>query len=61
MYGIAYKDGTTVCKSSLPYLGYSLEVLKDIEKVGYVLLIDGKRTKFPTAAQYKEVHHARTP
>lgn len=58
MYGIAYKDGTTVCRSSLPYLGYPFDVLKDMEKAGYILLIDGKGTKFPTAAQYKEVHHA---
>lgn len=57
MYGIAYKDGTTVCQSSLPYLGYSLDVLKDMEKAGYILLIDDKRTKFPTAAQYKEVRN----
>lgn len=56
-YGIAYKDGTTVCQSPLPYLGYSLNVLKNLEKAGYVLLIDGKRAKFPTAAQYKEAHN----
>lgn len=57
-YGIAYRDGTTVCRSSLPYLGYSLDVLKDMEKAGYVLLVDDKRVKFPTASQYKEVHNA---
>lgn len=54
---IAYRDGTVVCRSSLPYLGYSLTVLKDMEQAGYVLLIDGKRTKFPTAAQFREAQH----
>lgn len=58
MYGIAYKKGPTVCQSSLPYLGYSLDILKDMEKAGYVLLIDGRQAKYPTAAQYKEVHNA---
>ena len=56
-YGIAYRDGTVVCCSSQPYLGYTLDVLKDMEKAGYLLLIDGKRAKFPTATQLKEARH----
>lgn len=53
IYGIACSDGTKLCQSSLPYLSYSLDVLKDLEKAGYILLIDGKRTRFPSAAQHK--------
>lgn len=57
MYGIAYRDGTVVCQSTVSYLGYPFDVLKDMERAGYVLLIDGKRTKFPTVSQYKEVRN----
>ena len=57
IYGIAYKDGTVVCQSTLPYLGYSFSTLKEMERAGYILLIDGKKAKFPTAAQIKEAHH----
>ena len=57
IYGIVYRDGTVVCHSSLPYLGYSYAALKDMEQAGYILLIDGRRTKFPTAAQFKEAHN----
>ena len=54
IHKITNRDGTVVCQSTLPYLGYSLPVLKDMEKAGYILLIDGKRAKFPTASQHKE-------
>lgn len=56
-YAIAHKDGTVVCRSSLPYLGYPLSILKGMEHAGYVLLVNGKRAKFPTAAQFKEVQY----
>lgn len=55
MYAITRRDGTVVCCSSLPYLGYSLELLKDMEQAGYLLLVDGRKTKYPTAAQWKEL------
>ena len=57
-YTVAYRDGTVVCQSSIPYLGYSHSTLKSLEQAGYILLVDGKRTKFPTTAQMKEA--ART-
>ena len=53
-YAIGYRDGTVVCHSSLPYLGYSFPTLKDMEQAGYILFLGGKRVKFPTAGQLKE-------
>lgn len=57
MYAIAHRDGTVVCRSSLPFLGYQLELLKDMEQAGYLLLVDGRKIKYPTVAQWKELTH----
>ena len=57
IYAIAHRDGTVACRSGIPYLGYSLPILKDMEQAGYLLLLDGKRTKLPAAAQLREVRH----
>lgn len=54
MFEIARGDGTVVCRSSLPFCGYGPEILKDLEKAGYILLADGHRRKYPTLAQWKE-------
>ena len=46
-------DGEIKVTSSIPYLGYSPEILRDMEKAGYKLQIDGRRAKFPTAAEIR--------
>lgn len=55
MYAIARRDGTVVCSSSLPFCGYGLDTLKDMEQAGYLLLVNGRRTKFPNSMQWKEL------
>lgn len=54
IFEIAHRDGTVVCRSSLPFLGYGWETLKDMDQAGYLLLTDGRKAKFPTLAQWKE-------
>lgn len=54
-YAVANRDGSVLCGSSLPWLGYPCSTLKSMEQAGYILLLDGQRIKFPTAAQHKEV------
>ena len=39
------RSGQTLCRGSVPGLGYSPEVLKDMEKNGLHLYCDGKRVK----------------
>lgn len=56
IFEILHRDGTVVCCSSLPFLGYRWETLKDMEQAGYLLLTDGHRTKYPTLAQWKEAN-----
>lgn len=53
MYAITHRDGTTVCHSSIPFCGYGIATLKDMEQAGYLLLVDGRKAKYPTAAQWK--------
>lgn len=41
------------CTSDIPYLGYSADTLRQMDKAGYKLLIDGRRAKLPTEAELK--------
>lgn len=41
------------CSSRIPYLGYAYDQLKNLEEAKFRLFIDGKRSKYPTAAEYK--------
>ena len=52
-YELVGPDGEIKVTSSMPYLGYNLEILRDMEKAGYKLQIDGRRAKFPTEAQWR--------
>lgn len=45
-------DGIS-CTSRIPYLGYAYDQLKNLEEAKFRLFIDGKRSKYPTAAEYK--------
>ena len=45
------RDGIPVCASHIPFLGYSPEVLRDMERVGLHLYKDGKREKPPRSCQ----------
>lgn len=40
-----------LCVSSVPFLGYSPEVLRDMERSGLHLYKDGKREKPPRSCQ----------
>ena len=51
-YTIQGPDGSG-CTSNIPYLGYSLASLRQMDKAGYRLLIDGRRAKLPTEAELK--------
>ena len=39
------RSGQVVCKGSVPNLGYSPEILKDMAKGGLYLYLNGKRVK----------------
>ena len=39
------RSGQVVCKGSVPNLGYSPEILKDMAKGGLHLYLNGKRVK----------------
>ena len=40
--------GVTLCRSTVPFLGYSSGILKDMQKNGLTLYKDGKREKATT-------------
>lgn len=44
-YKIVAPDGSVKATSSIPYLGYSLPLIRQMEKDGYRLLVDGRKTK----------------
>lgn len=39
------RAGVTLCSGSVPLLGYSREILKDMDRAGLHLYRDGKREK----------------
>lgn len=39
------RSGITLCRSSLPHLGYSADTLRDMERHGLHLYCDGKKVK----------------
>ena len=39
------RSGETLCRSSIPNLGYTPEILKDMERHGLHLYCDGKKVK----------------
>ena len=54
MSGAVYelrREKVTLCTSRVPFLGYSPEVLRDMERVGLHLYKDGKREKPPRSCQ----------
>lgn len=58
-------SGGAGAASDVPYLGYSVSTLRQMDKAGYKLLIDGRRAKLPTetelrAAQSKELKQLST-
>lgn len=57
VYSILNSNGVAVCRSCLPYLGYSLSTLREMERAGYTLTVDGKKAKFPNSALFKEAQH----
>lgn len=53
VYTIVDPDGTAKCHSGIPYAGYSYDTLQQMATNGYSLLIDGKKAKFPTKAEWQ--------
>ena len=45
------REKVTLCASHSPFLGYSPEVLRDMERSGLHLYKDGKREKPPRSCQ----------
>lgn len=45
------RSGETICRSSVPGLGYASQTLRDMEKAGLHLYKDGKREKPPRSCQ----------
>lgn len=45
IYEIVAPDGSVKATSSIPYLGYSLSLIRQMEKDGYRLLVDGRKAK----------------
>lgn len=39
------KDGVVCCASSLPYCGYSPQIIKEMQAAGFELYADGKKVK----------------
>lgn len=44
-YEIVAPDGSVKATSSIPYLGYDLPLIRQMEKDGYRLLVDGQKAK----------------
>lgn len=44
-YEIVAPDGSVKASSSIPYLGYSLPLIRQMEKDGYRLLVEGRKAK----------------
>ena len=54
VYTILDADGAVKCHSSIPFAGYSYEILQQMATNGYSMQVNGKKAKFPTKAEWQE-------
>lgn len=48
------RSGVTICAGSVPNLGYSAAILRDMEKAGLHLYRNGKKEKLPPVVRTRK-------